>query len=175
VKDENFMISRSLQSQNSAMFELRNPVAGEIDKLLGSINLVFAQKEGRTGPINLHWALYNEAGSKIMQDSIIVDRTSSVESIIMQNGNGIIDIKGAYPNPTTSKTTINYNLDRADNVHISLYDEQGKFIREIQNHFQPEGHNAVVIHLQDLVTGLYHVKFETEKGGFGSIKIIVEK
>ncbi|MCK5743043.1 MAG: T9SS type A sorting domain-containing protein [Chlorobi bacterium] len=176
VKDENFMISRSLQSQNSAMFELRNPVAGEIDKLLGSINLVFAQKEGRTGPINLHWALYNEAGSKIMQDSIIVDKsTSSVESIIMENGNGNIDIKGAYPNPTSSKTTINYNLNKADNVRISLYDEQGKFIREIQNFFQPEGHNTVVIHLQDLVTGLYHVKFETDKGGFGAIKIIVEK
>ncbi|MCK5743087.1 MAG: T9SS type A sorting domain-containing protein, partial [Chlorobi bacterium] len=73
------------------------------------------------------------------------------------------------------KTTIKYDLRTADNVHVSLYDEQGKFIRDIDNSFKAAERNSVEVNTTALVSGTYFVKFETSNGRIVSVKFVVKK
>jgi hypothetical protein len=51
----------------------------------------------------------------------------------------IREVFAVYPNPTTSKTQIEYSLKSSSQVNLSVYDVAGRLVREVVNGPQPAG------------------------------------
>jgi len=60
-----------------------------------------------------------------------------------------------YPNPFNSSTIIEYNLPKASNVTIELYNIAGQKIQTILNEKMPAGNHQVKLNAQNLASGVY--------------------
>ncbi len=75
---------------------------------------------------------------------------------------GISALKLA-PNPATDNTTLEFNLNESSFCHIHLMDVTGKTIKTVFQDFRRAGINSIDINIQEIPTGSYFVKIETEK------------
>jgi hypothetical protein len=79
-----------------------------------------------------------------------------------------------YPNPFSSNSTITFSLNKTENVKVGLYDLQGKLIRLIADKQFGMGINNININADNLASGIYMIKVETNS--FNSYeKIIISK
>lgn len=62
----------------------------------------------------------------------------------------------AYPNPFTGSATIEFNLPSDGQVTVTLFDQAGKQVMEIDNGFQSAGKNQVKFDGTRLLPGVYH-------------------
>jgi hypothetical protein len=67
----------------------------------------------------------------------------------------------SYPNPFNSNTTVLFNLDDTQNVIISVYDMNGKMVKEISNGQMNEGIHKVYVNTEDLTSGYYILRVNT--------------
>lgn len=85
--------------------------------------------------------------------------------------NNKIDI---YPNPFSYKSTVSFNLKKNENVKIGLYSLEGKLIKIVADKEFGTGINNVNINADELSSGIYMIKVETNS--FNSYeKIIISK
>lgn len=66
-----------------------------------------------------------------------------------------VQLKQNYPNPFNPQTTINYTLNLASHVNLSVYNLQGKRISQMVDCDQNRGEHSVVFDAQDLPSGIY--------------------
>lgn len=76
-----------------------------------------------------------------------------------------------YPNPFNPSTTIPFNLSENSNVRISLVNILGEEIAEIANGKFNRGYNEVVFNANNLTSGIYFYRIETDK--FSDVKKLV--
>lgn len=67
-----------------------------------------------------------------------------------------------YPNPFNPTTTISYSLPRPGLVTIIVYDITGKEVAKLVNEIKEAGSNNVVFTADNLSSGIYFYKFESE-------------
>jgi hypothetical protein len=60
-----------------------------------------------------------------------------------------------YPNPAQGNVIFNINLATSDKVKISVYDVNGKLVKQI-HHKLTSGMNNVQVSIEDLPAGLYN-------------------
>ncbi len=60
-----------------------------------------------------------------------------------------------YPNPFNPVTTISYDLPKAEQVQLVLYDITGKKVKELVNRFQTAGHHVYRLDGSNLASGVY--------------------
>lgn len=63
-----------------------------------------------------------------------------------------------YPNPFNPSTTITYELKRANNISLKIYDALGNEISEIDNGFKNSGRHEVNFSAENLASGLYFAR-----------------
>ncbi|MFH2095699.1 MAG: CotH kinase family protein, partial [Bacteroidota bacterium] len=68
-----------------------------------------------------------------------------------------------YPNPFSEHTTFAFKLDRAQNVEITLIDQQGKTAALVVNRRFSEGKNEVGFDASGLNQGVYYCRFRSEE------------
>ncbi len=73
---------------------------------------------------------------------------------------------GAYPNPFNPTTTLNYALPEAGDVHMTVYDVNGRQVAELVNGWREAGIHEVTFDASDLPSGVYIYRLET--GDFSS-------
>ena len=66
-----------------------------------------------------------------------------------------------YPNPTDASTTLSFNLDKSENLAITLKNIEGKEVKKIANHSFNAGKNEVSIDCTDLPKGLYFISIQS--------------
>jgi Tol biopolymer transport system component len=66
-----------------------------------------------------------------------------------------------YPNPFNPSTTIKYNLDRPDNVLLTVYNVLGKKIETLVNEYQPVGEYEITWQPEGLASGVYFNRLQT--------------
>lgn len=76
-----------------------------------------------------------------------------------------------FPNPFTSNTTLRYSLKEADNVNITLYDLQGRVVKEVFNGKQSAGMHELTIDGSEYSSGMYFANI-TGKGGSHAVKLV---
>ena len=80
-----------------------------------------------------------------------------------------------YPNPFNPSTTIEFNLKKAANVELNIYDATGKIVDVIiKNEFKSEGTYKVVYNAERLASGVYFVHL-TADNSISTIKMILMK
>ncbi|NND70203.1 MAG: T9SS type A sorting domain-containing protein [Rhodothermales bacterium] len=77
-----------------------------------------------------------------------------------------------YPNPFTSRTSIEYSVRRAGNVELKVYDLLGNEVMELVNKEQPVGTYTVEIDTGHLSSGVY--LYELRTSGFGESKKMIK-
>ena len=76
-----------------------------------------------------------------------------------------VDMK-VYPNPSLGNLTIEYSLQRAGNVRVSVSDLSGREQLILIDESQPQGLNRMSVDLKSKLTaGLYLINFQSEEGG----------
>lgn len=89
---------------------------------------------------------------------------SGITTGINQLNDNSKDIKlSVFPNPATDQTMISFNLPQSSKLKISLYTEQGKLINVINEGYYTEGDHTINVNVANLGSGIYIMKFETEK------------
>ena len=63
-----------------------------------------------------------------------------------------------YPNPFNPETVIRYGLEEQSEVRLSIYDVQGRLIRELINQEQMAGLYETRVSLPELSTGVYYYR-----------------
>ena len=78
-----------------------------------------------------------------------------------------------YPNPFIGNATVEHQLPEDGKVVVSLFDQTGRKIAEVENGFKAAGVNQAKINGADLTPGIYHYTFEyagnTENAYSGTI------
>ena len=70
-------------------------------------------------------------------------------------------ILSAYPNPFNSSTTVTYELPRASNVKLNLFDVTGRRVKQLMNSALPAGRGSVHWTASDLPSGTYFLHLTT--------------
>ena len=73
-----------------------------------------------------------------------------------------------YPNPFNAQTTFNFTLPREGKVEFTIYNVMGQKVASLLNDHMPPGHHSVKWSADNITSGVYFYKLQTE--GFVSIK-----
>ena len=69
-----------------------------------------------------------------------------------------------FPNPANNETYLNYNLSKASDISIDIYNLLGAKIKTIVSERQSAGNHKTEINLENLRSGVYFVKLNTIEG-----------
>jgi hypothetical protein len=70
----------------------------------------------------------------------------------------------AFPNPFSADTSIRIHLPLAQHARVSVFDVRGREVAILAQGSMPAGWNAINLQADDLVTGIYFIRLETQSG-----------
>ena len=105
-------------------------------------------------PPNVHISSTRFYGEKIC-DSILIK--------IRENNRNDNKLK-AYPNPFTTSTTIEYELDGKSRIQITIYNSLGNMVYETEDRMMPPGNHSITWSSGFLPQGLYFAMLRSEDG-----------
>jgi hypothetical protein len=76
-----------------------------------------------------------------------------------------------YPNPASASTEITYTLPGKSDVHLSLYDLNGKEVKSFINEQQDAGKHLIKADVSSLAPGVYYYRLQA--GQFSDSKRMV--
>jgi len=149
-------------------------IYGSTESLGDNINgnntgdIAYRKTEGK-GTL-LIYVLSTNNGLGCYRPILISDPASSID----QNEKSL-DLKLTnYPNPFNPTTTISFSLAHNQNVKLSVYDSQGRFVTELINGEKSAGNHAINLNGANLSSGVYFYKLETSLGKVVN-KMIMQK
>lgn len=83
-------------------------------------------------------------------------------------------LEAAYPNPFNPETNLTYNLAKAGNVKLSVYDIQGREVAVLLDGFHSEGSYMVSFSGADLSSGVYFAVLNAEGYTFSQKLLLVK-
>jgi len=69
-----------------------------------------------------------------------------------------------YPNPVTSSTIIDYELEKAGFMQLSVYNQLGKQVALISEEYQTKGKHKIIWNTENLPVGIYYLAVKTDWG-----------
>ena len=78
-----------------------------------------------------------------------------------------------YPNPFQTSTTINYELSREGHVKVTVFDLQGRKVRDLMDGYQQAGQHTVTLEADNLPSGTYIYQLETREWKTSSKMLLV--
>ncbi len=79
-----------------------------------------------------------------------------------------------YPNPTENTATLNYSLNKSENILIEVYNSIGQKVATLVNENKTSGLHQVLFSTEGLNSGIYHCILKTFDSS-AAIKIIISK
>jgi hypothetical protein len=98
-------------------------------------------------------------------------RTSVTLSVDEPKTPTVFTVSENFPNPFNPTTTFEYDLPKASDVTLRIYDITGREVNQIQFFQKPAGKHRFVINGSDLGSGMYFLHFSS--GFFQSIKKMI--
>ncbi|MEA1973698.1 MAG: T9SS type A sorting domain-containing protein, partial [Candidatus Cloacimonadota bacterium] len=105
--------------------------------------------------------LVNEAESEA------VTYTFNFTSELTENSSNSVEVEQlnltAYPNPFNPKTSINFNLQKNENIKIDIYNVLGKKVETLVDNNFERGSHIVDWNANELPSGIYFFKLVTSQ------------
>lgn len=115
---------------------------------------------GDIDEFNISFESLSVGGNGVFIDSISITETlTTVENKLQLAEMGFLQIT---PNPVKNGTTIKYYLPHKDNIKLSLFDINGRLIRNFIEEELPEGVHEINFVRGGLPSGIYFVFLETK-------------
>ena len=106
--------------------------------------------------------IFNYTGELIIEEAIIADRNGeSITATSNIQHPTSISLFPAYPNPFNPVTTITYQLPKAVDISIAVYDLQGRVVKTLVNAYQLEGRHSIDWNAAGQSSGLYLIRMQT--------------
>ncbi|MFA6704983.1 MAG: T9SS type A sorting domain-containing protein [Bacteroidales bacterium] len=99
--------------------------------------------------------LFAYIGDTIGPDERVIGIKENINKI-----NQSTDLR-VYPNPASSTTTLEYNLNQATNVTLQVYDMSGRLVSTLDKGRQSQGKHSLQMNVQNLNSGIYMVRIIT--------------
>jgi len=77
-----------------------------------------------------------------------------------------------YPNPSDDEVNVQFNIDKAESLRFSLYDMQGKLVKQLLREFTKKGENLFSFSMQPLPAGVYILSIESSDSIIHQQKLI---
>ena len=128
------------------------------------------------------WTLYGISNTDINYNCIVIDKSGNKwigtyeGGLIVYNQGGIVSVDGNmnkskllpvksilsqnYPNPFNPTTTIEFDLPKASDVRIEVYNIAGQKIQTLLNEKMPPGNHQVEFDAENLSSGVYCYRIE---------------
>ncbi|MBI9037070.1 MAG: T9SS type A sorting domain-containing protein [Bacteroidales bacterium] len=105
---------------------------------------------------------FNEMETDIYAQNIHVDGSIGPQGIFEVNESSK-NVINNFPNPFSNNTTISISIIENCDIKLSLYDYNGKFIKEIFNKYLLIGNHKIPFNESDLNQGVYILKCESKE------------
>ncbi|MCF8229827.1 MAG: T9SS type A sorting domain-containing protein [Bacteroidales bacterium] len=120
------------------------------------------------GEVQISARSYNDCGNSDWSE---VKKTWVYNCVgVEEIGSGNVNIR-VYPNPAREKLVVGCGLLVVGDANIQVFDVLGQRVKEIN---VPKGQNKTEIDVSNWQKGLFFVKVQSEDGGFGCVKMVVE-
>jgi hypothetical protein len=86
-------------------------------------------------------------------ETVVLNSESSVAGLVSQFG-----LKAAYPNPFNPTTTLEYSIDVAGDINLSIIDINGRVVEILYSGFSDLGHNSIIWDASYTPSGVYFAK-----------------
>jgi len=148
-------VDAELYGHEGSYFGVSTVGIGDID-LDGRPDLLIGEFEYPVG-----WHNYGRAYLFAGDTSMTVGITNDESSLPV----GFI-VSPLFPNPFNDSATLNFSLGVSKNISISLYDLNGRLIKEMINNYKIEGKHSIKIEMtspsgKGLATGIYFLQIST--------------
>jgi len=108
-------------------------------------------------------------------DIVVASRTG--ESIPVSHTAVEVDsftMKNIYPNPFNPVTKLSYDIEKAGNLKISVYNILGQEVAELYNDYQSFGPHSMIWNASSMASGVYYIKFDLN-GQIETSKVMLVK
>ena len=135
---------------------------GTLNSYLNGDDLIISNDQNKTLVYNLNGQLKTKSFNfkNIPRDLLLVSSSGEIIDIKYNNSEKF-SLVSAYPNPFNPTTTINYSLEKNENIKINIYNINGSLVDNIFNGFQSIGTHQVVWNAKDYPSGIYFVKMSS--------------
>ena len=141
------------------------------DTLITSLHVTALQHEG-TANVQIQIGTFRNPEVRTTIDFVATTIPTSVE-----DENAVVEnyyLAQNYPNPFNPSTKINYGLEKAGEVEITVYNILGNKIATLVNGIKSAGNHSVSFNASNLSSGIYFYKIVTN-GFVQTKKMILEK
>ncbi|NOX88948.1 MAG: S8 family serine peptidase [Calditrichaeota bacterium] len=126
---------------------------------------------GPTGTFYLYTTLTDDSGASDQDTTTIHVENPSLAGENDQPIPKKFDLKPNFPNPFNPRTTISYQLAKAEHVQIKIYNTQGQRIMTLIDGVQPAGYYKLNFNAQNLASGIYFYKMKA--GSFEKMRKMI--
>ncbi len=128
------------------------------------------------GPIWVGEYVYNIPGAPVTNDSIprdtiwffvdmesgeLISGPSSVDEVVTYDG---ITLWQNFPNPVSDETVITYTVERPTDIHLAVYDMQGRELMVLVDGRKEVGEYSATVDVSSIPSGLYLYRLITPTG-----------
>jgi hypothetical protein len=103
----------------------------------------------------------NENRNTSQTFKIRVSNTFPTSTVIEDTKPKVTELKQNYPNPFNPSTTIPVSTSEFQKVQVDIYDMAGRLVRSVFNGTLPSGNHALSVNLEDLASGVYMYRLQT--------------
>ena len=122
--------------------------------------------------------VFNDGDSEItpnLNDGYAIRLTADNNPLdINENTDKEFSILKTYPNPFNPNLNIEYQLDKASNVSIAIYDLNGGLVEKVLDVYQTAGNHKLNWDAQSLASGMYIIKLNTGSISYSSNVILLK-
>ncbi len=158
-----FSVSQTYVGKNNVLFEFAEPHSfTEVDS--NKLLRVFLKSIKNTKS-KISCTLLDEDGEIINRSFYNIETNApniSTAVIDVEESDKFNGLYKIYPNPAQHEITLQYVLNRRENVAINLNTIDGKLIDQLIHESVSEGQHELKIDVKDLVDGIYLISFISE-------------
>ncbi len=100
-------------------------------------------------------------GTNLPNQNFNLQQTVSISQISSNVPKGF-NLYQNFPNPFNPTTKIKFDIQKSGVVKLSVYNTQGKLVKDIVNQYIPAGSFEAGLDAKDLSSGIYYYKLESE-------------
>jgi hypothetical protein len=139
----------------------------------GSVSFEYAEPEAEFMVVKKEWAWsdIDRVGAIVLNENRTASQafkiriSSTIQTSVFEDDTkpDVTELKQNYPNPFNPSTTIPVSISEFQKVKVDVYDMTGRLVRSVFNGTLPTGNHALSVNLEDLASGVYMYRLQTNE------------
>jgi len=147
-----FFICLSAYAQKTQVIEYGYNLRGELHMIIQDSDTLMS--------------FYDASGNRITESQNIY----SIDDLKDPGGDRFLS---CYPNPAGDEVTISFELPHEMDYQIALFDQMGKFQKQITSEINSTGPREIKVSMGNLATGVYFIWFQSKE--ISKVKKVIKR